>query len=142
MAGGAGEIELAAPRVEILLAVLVGLERAWIGRDFDVERLAARGERHIGGQRGHFIAYIGEGRFTIRFATLVQRQFKRDDFAFFRIEIGIVLTNADTLVRKTIGVALSVPEWLREQILAHVERELIGRELLFLLPLPAHVLIH
>src|ERR1700733_9770839 len=38
MAGGAGEIELAAPRIEIALAVLVGLERARVVGDLDIER--------------------------------------------------------------------------------------------------------
>src|SRR5947208_13067260 len=33
VAGGAGEVELAAPRIEILLAVLVGRERAGVVRD-------------------------------------------------------------------------------------------------------------
>src|SRR6202171_6480706 len=42
MAGRAGEIELSSPRIEIALAVLVGLERARIVGDLDVERLAAR----------------------------------------------------------------------------------------------------
>src|SRR5205807_6814846 len=41
MAGGAGEIELSAPGVEIFLAFLIGLERARIVRDLDVKRLAA-----------------------------------------------------------------------------------------------------
>src|ERR1700724_1302596 len=38
MAGGAGKIELAAPRIEIALAVLIGFERAGIVGDLDVER--------------------------------------------------------------------------------------------------------
>src|SRR2546430_14166131 len=50
MAGGAREIELSAPRIEIFLALLVSLERARIVRNLDIKRLAARGERHIGGQ--------------------------------------------------------------------------------------------
>src|ERR1700688_1065016 len=46
MAGGAGEIQLSAPRIEIALAVLVGLECTRIVGDFDVKRLAAGSERH------------------------------------------------------------------------------------------------
>src|SRR5260221_8486555 len=38
MAGGAGEIELAAPRIKVFLALLVGLERSRIVGGFDVER--------------------------------------------------------------------------------------------------------
>src|ERR1700685_2815113 len=48
VARGAGEIELAAPRIEIFFALLVGRERARVVRDLDVERLSARRERHIG----------------------------------------------------------------------------------------------
>src|SRR5258705_11531576 len=37
MAGRAGEVELAAAGIKIFLAVLVGLERAWVVRDVDGE---------------------------------------------------------------------------------------------------------
>src|SRR6202451_1452001 len=41
VAGGAGEIELAAPRIKIFLALLIGRKRARVVRDLDVERLPA-----------------------------------------------------------------------------------------------------
>src|ERR1700682_1600476 len=47
--GCAGEIELSAPGIEIALAVLIGLERARIVRDFDVERLSAPFETPLRG---------------------------------------------------------------------------------------------
>src|SRR6202022_4053192 len=53
VAGCAGKIELSAPRIEIALAALVGLERARIVWDFDAKRLAAGCECHVGGTRGH-----------------------------------------------------------------------------------------
>ena len=120
----------------------IGLERARIVRDLDVERLAARGERHIGGQRRHLVLHIGERRLAIGLAAAVQRQLQRDDLAFLLVEIGIVLADADALVREAVGVALAVLERLREHLLARVERELVRRELLLLFPLPVHVLVH
>src|ERR1700692_4403370 len=42
MAARAGEIELAAPRIKIALAVLIGFQRPWVAGYLDVERLAAR----------------------------------------------------------------------------------------------------
>src|SRR3977135_2047971 len=108
--GCAGEIELSPPGIEIALAVLIGLERARIVRDFDVERLAARCERHIGSERGHFVFHIGEGRFAVDLAAAVQRQFERNDLAFLLVEVWIVLSDADALVREAIGVALAVLE--------------------------------
>src|ERR1700736_2762594 len=59
--GCAGKVELSPPGIEIALAVLVGLERARIVRDFDVKRLAARCERHIGGQRAISFFTLEEG---------------------------------------------------------------------------------
>src|SRR5215212_2115459 len=106
MAGGAGEVELAAPRVEIFLAVLVGRERARIVRDLDVHRLAARGEGHVAGQRRHFVPDIGERWLAIGLAAAVQRQLKRDDLAFLLVEVRIVLANADAFVREAVLVAL------------------------------------
>src|SRR6202165_5563648 len=127
--------------MEIALAVLVGLKRPRIVGNLDVKRLAAGCERHIGGERGHFIVDIGERRFAVGLAAAVQRKFKRDHLAFIAIEIGIVLPDPDALVGKAIGVALAVPEGLGEHLLALLERKFVRRELLLLFPLPAHVLV-
>src|SRR5213080_468216 len=112
VAGGAGEIELAAPRVEIFLAVLVGRERAGVVRDLDIHRLAARGEGHISGQRRHFVLHIGIWRFAIGLAAAVQCELQRDDLAFLLVEVRIVLANADAAIREAIGIALAVLERL------------------------------
>ncbi len=142
MAGGAGEVELAAAGVEILLALLVGLKRARIVRDRDVHRLAARGERHVGGERRHVVLHIGERRLAIGFAAAIKRELERDDLAFLLVEIGIVLADADALVREAVGIGLAVLERRREHFLAGFERELVGRKLLLLLPLLVQVLVH
>src|ERR1700712_4081693 len=110
VAGRAGEIELAAPCVEVFLALLIGLQRAGIVGDLDVEWFSARRERHVGGERRHLVPHIGERRLAIGLAALVQRQFKRDDLALLGVESGIVLAHAYALVRKTVGVALAVLE--------------------------------
>src|SRR6202011_2909601 len=123
--GRAGEIELSAPCVEIALAVLVGLERARIVGNLDLERLAAGCKRHLGGPGCPFVFPARKERLAIGLAAAVQRQFERNDLAFLLVEIGIVLADADALVRKAIRVALAVPERLGEHLLAHVEREFI-----------------
>lgn len=142
MTARAGEIQLAAPCVEIALAVLEGLERAGIIGNPDVHRLAARGEGHVGGQRGHLVLHIGVGRLAIGLAATVERELQGDDLAFFRVEIGIVLANADAAIREAIGVGFAVLERCRKHLLAGIERELVGRKLFLLLPLPLHVLVH
>src|SRR4029078_804636 len=133
---------LSAPRIEIALAVLIRFERTRVIGDFDVERLTAGRERHIGGERRHLVLHIRERRLTIGLAAPVPRQFKRDDLAFLFVEVGIVLPDADTLVGKAIGVALAVFEWLGEHLFSRFEREIIRRELFLFFPLPMHVLIH
>src|SRR5437868_1994931 len=122
MAGGAGEIELPAPRIEIFLALLISLERARIVGNLDVKRLAARGESHIGGQRGHLVFDIREWKFAIGLTAAIQRQLQGYDLAFPLVEIRIVLADADALIGKAIAVGLAVLERRRKHLLAGLER--------------------
>src|SRR6202012_5819818 len=55
---------------------------------------------------------------------------------------GIVLADADALVRETIRIGLAVLERRRKHLLAGLDRELIGRKLLLLLPLLVQALVH
>src|SRR5262245_16527863 len=110
MAGGAGEVELAAAGVKIFLALLVSGKRARIVRDLDVHRLAARGERHVGRQRRHLVPDIGVGRLAIGLAASVERKLQRNDLAFLFVEVGIVLADADALVREAVLIGLAVLE--------------------------------
>src|SRR3984957_18815883 len=110
VAGSAGEIELAAPRIKILGALFVGHKRARIVRDLDVERFSARGVGHIRRQRRHLVLDVGIRLLAIGFPTTIKRQLERDHLTGFLVEIRIVLADADALVGKTIAVGLAVLE--------------------------------
>ncbi len=142
MTARAGEIELPTALVEIGLALLIGVERARVVGDLDVERLAARGKGHVGGQRRHLVLDIGVGFFAVGLAAPIERELQRDDLSSLLVEIGIVLANADAAVREAIGIGLAVLERRREHLLALLERELVGRKLLLRHPLLAQVRIH
>src|SRR5262245_19596037 len=142
IAGGAGEVELAAAGVEIFLALLVGRQRARMVRNLDIHRLAARGEGHVGRQRRHLVTHIGVGRLAIGLAALIEREFERDHLALLLVEVRIILANADALVREAVFVGLAVLERLGEHLLAGLDRELVRRELLLLHPLLVQALVH
>ena len=142
MAACAGEIELAAPRVEIFLAVLIGRQCARIVRDLDVEWFAARGERHIGGQRRHLVLDVGVRLFAVGLAATVERKLERDDFAAIGVEIRVVLADADALVLEAVAVGLAVLERGGEHLLAAIDGKIVGREVVDRLPLLAQVGVH
>src|SRR5262249_54456402 len=105
----AREIELSAPRVEIFLPLAKGRERARIVGDLDVEALAARRERHIGGERRHVVLDVVERLFAILLTALVERELECDHLARLRIEHRIVLADADALVGEAVAISLAVP---------------------------------
>ena len=142
VAARTGEVELAAAGVEVLLAVIVGGERARVVRDLDVHRLAARGEGHVGGDRRHIVLLVVVRLLAVLGQTLIDRHLEGDDLARLGVEVGIVLTDADALVREAIGERLAVLELLGEQGLALVDRDFVRRELLDRLPLLAESLVH
>src|ERR1700733_10247346 len=110
VARGAGEIELAAPRIKIFLALLVGRKRARVVWDLDVERLSARREGHVGGQRRHLVLDVGIRLLAIGFPTTIERQLERDHLAGLVVKIRIILPDADALFGEAIAVGLAVLE--------------------------------
>src|SRR5580692_11552109 len=129
VATGAGEIELAAARIKIFLALLVGRKRPRIVRDLDVERLSARGERHIGRQRRHLVLDVGKRLLAVRLAASIKRQLERDHLAGLVVEVWIILADADALVGKAIAVGLAVLERRRKHLLAAVDGKIVRRKI-------------
>ena len=128
MALGAGEVELAPPGVEIILAPRIPVCRRAF--DIDRDRLAACKVCDIGRQREEVIALIGERRaILIAFAAKIDPAFNIDEPAALLIDLWVMGRRACQragALGMTVATGICDPVRLLEQRFAPVDPEKAG----------------